>query len=460
MAELPEIRYARSGNYSIAYSRWGRGDHMIVFTPPLVSNIELMWELPEWERVLNWAGQNHQIIMIDKRGVGVSDRTSEPTTLMDNVGDVLAVMDAEGLDSTNIVGLSEGGMIGLALAAEHPERVRRLCIMGVNAMGVDSRLVSSFLQDGEAFPTEEESTEYWHELIRFWGKPESVFLEKFVPSAAADPRIRRWSGKFERQSCSPGSLLVMLRSVTGFDIEPYLKRIKAPTMVGHSKGDQVAHVANGRAIAALIPGAKLIEWENPDHMWNFAPNWRDCQNDIIEFITGSRPGSGARKQIATVLFTDIVESTKQASALGDGEWRKVMELHNSITQSRVSAYDGTVIQNTGDGTLATFPDPDGAVTAARELSRELAASGISIRAGLHTGQIEVRDDGDISGIAVNIAARVQALAEGGEVLVSQTVRDMLMGSETAMTDKGEHQLKGVDGLWHVYAAGGGGRSVV
>jgi class 3 adenylate cyclase len=236
-----------------------------------------------------------------------------------------------------------------------------------------------------------------------------------------------------------------------FDLMPLLEKINVPTLICHSTDDRVVQILEGRAFASLIPGADLIEWENPDHMWSFAPNWREAQNDIIEFLTGERPGSGARKQIACVLFTDIVDSTKRASELGDSDWRKVIELHDSISKLRVSAHDGTTVKNTGDGTLATFPDPGSAVSAALELTRDLAASGIPIRAGLHIGQIEVHDGGDVTGIAVNIAARVQALANGGEILVSQTVRDMLLGSAVNMNDRGEHHLKGVDGVWHVYA---------
>jgi len=187
-------------------------------------------------------------------------------------------------------------------------------------------------------------------------------------------------------------------------------------------------------------------------MWGFAHNWRESQNDLIEFITGQRPGTGSRKQFATVLFTDIVRSTERSSELGNVEWGKLLEIHNSISQARANDHGGNIVKYTGDGMLATFPDPTAAVTAALDLSRDLAASGISIRAGCHTGQIEVTDGGDISGIAVNIAARVQSLAQGGEVMVSQTMRDMLMGTSIAMSDRGEHQLKGVDGTWRCYAA--------
>ena len=454
MKAPPEIRYARADNVSIAYSRWGQGDHLIIYTPPLVSNIELMWELPEWERMLTWAGRHHQIMMIDKRGVGLSDRVFEPSTLEENVADVVAIMDAEGVESAHFVGHSEGGAIAVAMAAGHPGRVQRLCLIGVPAMGVSHATVSKFADAEQPLPNPEETREKWLGLVRTWGRPESEWLGIFAPSVAEDPRVRRWWDRFERQSCSSGSLLAMFRGMSKFDLPPMLGKIDVPTLVCHAVGDRVNHVAEGRVLASLIPGAKLIEWDSIDHQWPFAPNWRKFHNDQIEFLTRNRPGLGALRQIASVLFTDIVDSTKRASEQGDADWRQVMELHDSICGLRVSAYDGTIVHGTGDGTLAIFPDPVSAVTAALELTRDLAAQGIQIRAGIHIGQIEIRDDGDISGIAVNIAARVQALADGGEVLVSQTVRDMLMGSTVTMRDRGEHPLKGVEGAWHVYAASG------
>ena len=312
--------------------------------------------------------------------------------------------------------------------------------------------MATYLKDGERLSSPKEEQTFWVELIQTWGTSNSLWLERFAPSVAADPRVVNWWHRFERQSSSPGAIAAMLKGLSEFNIRPYMGKVTAPTLVCHTVGDQVAHVAGGRAIAACIPGARTIEWHNPDHMWGFAHNWRESQNDIIEFITGRRPGTGTRKQFATVLFTDIVDSTKLAASIGNLEWGKLMELHNSICQARVSDQGGSIVKNTGDGVLAIFQDPVAAVSAGLDLSRDLAASGISIRAGSHTGQIEVADDGDISGIAVNIAARVQGLAQGGEVMVSQTVRDMLMGTPIVMADRGEHQLKGVDGTWRCYAA--------
>lgn len=454
MTKSPDFRYARSRDVSIGYARWGTGEHLVVFTPPFVSNVELMWELPEWERVLEWAGRHHQIIMIDKRGVGLSDRVTAPSTLADYVEDVLAVLDAESVEAAHLVGHSEGGMIAAATAATYPGRVQRLCIIDSFIPDAPLDLIAKYADPEHPLLSAEARREIGVSLVKTWGRPESVWLELFAPSVADDTRVRTWWERFERQSCSAGSVLAMLRSQAGFKLLPLLDAIKAPTLVCHSLGDKVAQVLEGRLYADRIPGARLIEWDNPDHMWPFTPGWRECQNDIIEFLTGSRPGTGARKQLATVLFTDMVDSTGRAASLGDGEWRKVMELHDSISRLRVSKHGGRVIKQTGDGMLATFDDPQSAVSAALDLSRDLSASGIPVRAGLHIGQIEVQDSGDVTGIAVNIAARVQALADDNEVLVSQTLRDMLLGSPFAMTDRGTKELKGVDGTWRIYAASG------
>lgn len=452
MNSSPQFRYARSRDVSIGYARWGAGDHLVVFTPPLVSNVELMWDLPEWERALDWAGRHHQIIMIDKRGVGLSDRVTAPSTLREYVEDVLAVLDAERVTSAHFVGHSEGGSIASAMAAMHPDRVQHLCIVDAPLPDAPLDLIGQYADPDHPLLSAEGRREIGMSLVKSWGRPESVWLDLFAPSVAGDHRVRRWWERFERQSCSAGSLLAMFRSMANFKILPLLPDIKAPSLVCHSLDDKVAQVLEGRLYADRIAGAKLIEWDNHDHMWPFTPGWRECQNDIIEFLTGSRPGTGAQKQLATVLFTDMVDSTKRAATLGDGEWRNVVELHDSISRRRVSNYGGRVIKNTGDGMLATFDNPHSAVSAALDLSRDLFASGTPIRAGLHIGQIEVQDSGDVTGIAVNIAARVQALADDNEVLVSQTVRDMLLGAPFAMIDRGTKELKGVDGTWQIYAA--------
>ena len=451
MAQSPNFRFARSRDVSIGYCRWGEGEHLVIFTPPLVSNVELMWDLPEWERVLDWAGRHHQVIMIDKRGVGLSDRVTAPSTLPEYVEDVLAVMDAEGVGSAHIVGHSEGGAIAAALTATAPERVQRLCLVAPPLPDATYEDLQPFADADHSDRTEEEERRFVLSLIKTWGRPESVWLEYFAPSLADDARVRRWWERFERQSCSSGALLAMFRSMAQFKVLPYLSKISVPTLVCHSIDDKVVPVLDGRLCADRIEGARLIQWQMGDHIWPFTQTWREAQNDIIEFLTETRPGKGAQQKLATVLFTDMVDSTKRAAELGDGDWRKVVELHDSISRLRVSGHGGRTVKSTGDGMLATFDDPQSAVSAALDLTRDLLSSKIPVRAGLHIGQIEVHDSGDVTGIAVNIAARVHELAGNGEVLVSQTVRDMLLGAPFAMAERGVQELKGIDGFWQVYA---------
>lgn len=451
MRNAPDVKYARNGEISLAYSIWGEGKEAVVFTPPLISNVELVWELPEWNRVLDWAGKHVRTLMMDKRGVGLSDRTAESMTLDDYVSDVLAVMDAEKLEAANIVGLSEGAVIGLALAASRPERVRKLSLVGAPAIGFSRELIERHLSAGEQLPTEAQASEHWRELIRTWGTDESNWLDLFAPVASKDERIRRWWARFERQSCSPGTLLRMLQSLNRFDVSPLLHKVRSPTLVCHSRGDLVNHVAEGRTIAAGLPDAKYLEWDNSNHLWGFSPTWREHLNDLIEFNTGTRPGSATRDAFATILLTDIVGSTKLASQLGDKQWQAKLELHDTICRACLSKWEGDLVKHTGDGILATFASPVQAATAALEMLSELKGTGVSIRAGIHGGQIQIHDDGDISGIAVNLASRVQSLATHEELLVSQTVKDMLMGTSFEMADKGEHSLKGIEGSWRIFS---------
>jgi pimeloyl-ACP methyl ester carboxylesterase len=259
MDKLPKVRYVRSGDVSIAYSRFGEGDDLVVYTPPLVSNIELMWELPEWERGLRWAWKHHQIILIDKRGVGLSDRVQQPSTLQENVDDVLAVLDAEGIESAHFAGQSEGGTIAIALAATHPERVKRLCLFGVPAMGIPYEELRKFDDPVHPLPSPEATKDMWLSILRTWGQAESNWLSLFGPTIAADPRVQRWAGRFERQSASAGAVLAMLRGFESFDLRPFFDRVKAPTYIGHVVGDKIVPLANGRALASALPHAQFTE---------------------------------------------------------------------------------------------------------------------------------------------------------------------------------------------------------
>lgn len=448
----PAVRYARSGEVNIAYCRWGTGAEIVVYTPPLVSNVELMWELPEWERALRHAGAHEQLIMIDKRGVGLSDRVAGAPTLEERLADTLAVMDAEGVEDANIVGHSEGGAIAIALAALHPARVRSLVLVGAPAFGASPAALAGFADPEDPVPDPGRLAEVYRDLVRHWGSDTSVNLSLFAPSAAGDPRIRRWYQRFERQSASPGALLGFLRSFSETDITRFLPQVRARTLVMHARGDRVVHVANGRFLASTIPGARYLEYPSDDHVWGLSSQWRAVEDSAIEFVTGRRPSAPVNATFATVVFTDLVDSTAREAELGDEAWHEVLDRHDRLGAELVAQRDGRLVKQTGDGLLATFGDPADAVRAALALSRQLEGLGLPIRVGVHTGRVEVRDDGDVSGITVNIAARVQALAAPGEVLVSRTVRDLLLGSSIELEDRGGHRLKGVEGSWQLYCA--------
>jgi pimeloyl-ACP methyl ester carboxylesterase len=390
MVEVPDVRYVRRDGVNVAYTRWGQGSHVAVFTPPLVSNVELAWESDEWARTSRYAGEHHQVIMIDKRGVGLSDRVSEAPTLDERVLDTLAVMDAEQLDAAHLIGQSEGGLIAIAIAARFPERVRSLSVMGAPAMGVPNEELAALADDDNPLPDAAQQAEFFRSLLRHWTSPESVNLDLFAPTVAGDVSIRRWYRRFERQSASPGALLMFLRSFDDVDIRPFLAEVRAPTLVTHMRHDRIVHVANGRYLHTRIPGARYVEYEGADHLWVFSPQWRQIHDDAIEFITGVRPTARTMTRFATVLFTDIVDSTSQEAALGNSAWLDRLDRHDRIARRTVETAGGTFVKQTGDGLLALFPDPGAAVQAGMALACGLAEIGLPIRCGVHAGIVEVR----------------------------------------------------------------------
>jgi class 3 adenylate cyclase len=436
---------------SIAYTRWGRGSHVVVYTPPLASNVEIVWEADEWARACRHGGEHHQMVMIDKRGVGLSDRVADPPTLEDGVLDTLAVLDAENLDQVDLVGQSEGGALAIAIAAKHPERVRSLVLIGAPAVGAEPRELAALADDDNPCPSPEQYADVLRNLVRHWGSPESINLDVFAPSVAGDPRIRRWYQRFERQSATPGALLRILRSIADYDIPPLLAEVRAPTLIMHARRDRMVHVTHGRYLETAIRDARYLEYDADDHLWMFSPLWRQMNDDAIEFITGGRPAAPRTTAFATVLFTDIVESTKREAALGNAGWHALLDRHDSVARATLDNAGGRLVKQTGDGLLALFADPAAAVRAGLSLTRELHGIGLQIRAGLHAGLVELRENGDVAGIAVNIAARVQAIARPGEVLVSDTIRDLMLGSEYPFDDRGLHELKGLDNQRRLYA---------
>ena len=449
----PEVRYARSRGVNVAYCRWGSGPIKTVFAPPMTSNVELAWELPEWSRALERSGRGMDLIMFDQRGTGLSDRPGGSLpSFEDHVGDVLAILDQEGIEQAAIAGFSQGGFIALVAASVAPERVSRVVIEGTPVMGASWEELFEASAPENPPPSFEYTAALFRSMIRHWGTPDSVQLPICAPGAERWPHVRAWNERFERQSASPGALLDHFRSHAGFDIRPYLDGVRCPVLVAHASDDRLVHSSHGRLYAKLLPHAEHFEFDGDAHLWWLTnPRWEEIQDRFDGFLLGGSPDRGSTAVFGAVLFTDIVDSTVQARSLGDAAWRQVIELHDAVSRTAVERNGGRLIKTTGDGLVGTFPDPDQAIRTAQVLVADLAASGVIVRAGVHVGRYELRSDGDIAGIAVNIAARVEAIATAGQVLVTQTVRDMLLGSDHAFLDSGEHQLKGIDGIWRVWA---------
>ena len=368
-----------------------------------------------------------------------------------HAADLVAILDAEGVEDTGLVGFSEGGIVALVAAALYPDRVTSVATQGTPVMGADHATLVALADVDNLPPSPGEQADRYRSLLRGWATPDSSSLELIAPGASKSPHLREWYARYERQSASPGALLNHLRAQAGFDLRPYLPQVRCPTLVMHATHDGLNHVTHGRLLASLIPDAEFREFEGDAHFWMLThPDSFSIQDQIDGWALGGTPDRGVTAEFATVLFTDIVDSTVRASELGDQAWKQLIELHDAISARVAADHDGQVVKTTGDGVLATFPDPAKALAATERMREQLTGAGISIRAGLHTGQIERRDDGDIAGIAVNIAARVEAHAQPEEILVSHTMHDMLMGTHHTLTDTGEHSLKGVKGTWRLY----------
>jgi len=430
---VPETRYARNGDAHIAYQVFGEGEITFVGLPGIVSNIEVVWEDPESRRWMTRLASFVRMVQYDKRGQGLSDRDAGVPTLDDRLGDLTAVLDAVGAERAALGGISEGGTTAAMYAASHPDRVSHLALYGSFAH-MDAALGDSFM------PRRAES----------WGSPQTLSIPALVPSKLGDADFLRWINRFERQTTTPSGLLASWRWIREMDLRPVLDSIQCPTLVVHRSGDRLVPVAKGRQLAEHIPGARMEELSGDTH----PPQWGDVETVLSlleEFLTGHHTApKQAERVLATVLFTDIVDSTARAAALGDSTWRQLLDRHDKICHGAVAACGGRLVKGTGDGMLATFDAPVRGLRCANTLRSSLADAGIAIRGGLHTGEIELRGD-DVSGIGVHIAARVAALAGSGELLASRTVKDLVAGSDYAFASRGAHSLKGVPEEWELLA---------
>jgi class 3 adenylate cyclase/pimeloyl-ACP methyl ester carboxylesterase len=447
--EISEVQFAKSGDLHIAYQRYGSGPDVVII-PPLVSNVELGWEQEVYRRVREHNGRYLRVLEFDKRGIGSSDRFEQHPTLAERIGDIQAVMDAEGVERASLLGLSEGGMMAQLFAATHPERVDRLILVN-SAFGLSAveHLDAHAHSDDPVYGLDEALGRVWR-VVETWGREPEVMVDVFAPSQNGNAAFTRWIARYQRQTASPADIKRQLESVIGLDANRELPNIKAPTLVMNVKGDRVIHPAVGRYLADKIPGARYVEFAGQDHFCWIMPNWRELMDCWIEFVTGVAPAAHAERKFATVLFTDIVGSTAQSARVGDATWRGMLESHDRIAWKIVGQRRGKLVKNTGDGLLVTFDSPSEAVAATSTLTQELGGVGLTIRAGLHAGEVEVREDGDVVGLAVNLAARVQQAARDNSTYVSSTVRDLLLGGDWSFEDRGEHTLKGIDGAWRLY----------
>jgi class 3 adenylate cyclase len=435
-----ETSYAKSEGVSIAYQVHGEGPLEIVLVPGFVSHAEVLWEDPTIARFLRRISSFGRLIIFDKRGQGLSDRPPKPPTLEDSMGDMRAVMDAAGCERAAVIGISEGGPMSMLFAATYPERVSSLVLYGTY-----SRMVRT---EGFEIGVPEQALDTWAEMMRReWGGPVGVHL--WAPSADGDPEFEKWWARLLRQGTSPAGAIDLMELYRHTDVRGALSSIGMPTLVLHRSDDRIVRVAQGRFLAEQIPDARLVELPGNDHL-PWIGNQDALLDEIEEFLVGSRRGHEPDRALATVLFTDIVGSTETAAGLGDKRWRDLLERHDGVVRRQLSIHSGREVKTMGDGFLATFDGPARAIRCAEAIRDELAAIGIEIRIGIHTGEIELIGD-DVGGMAVNIGARIGALAGTGEILVSSTVRELVVGSGLEFADRGVHTLRGAPGEWRLFA---------
>jgi class 3 adenylate cyclase len=444
----PTTRYARSGDVSIAYQVVGEGPLDLVYVPGWVSHLDLNWEQPSYARFLERLASFSRLILFDKRGTGLSDRVSVESlpTLEERMDDVRAVMDAAGSERAALLGASEGGPMCALFAATYPERVRSLVMYGSYARGLPE---GDYPWAATRWTTSPDDLEATLELLgETWGEPEEL-LGFWGPSIAEQEHYRQWWARYLRMSASPAAAAALTLMNHHVDIRPVLPTIRVPTLVLHRAEDSLNLAAGSRYMADRIPGARYVELAGEDHLWFFGD--QDALLDEIEqFLTGTRQVRAPDRVLATVMFTDIVGSTERAAELGDERWRELLGSYEALVRAELERFRGREIKMLGDGVLATFDGPARAIRCARTISEKVRALGIEIRAGLHTGECEMRN-GDVGGIAVHTGARVSATAASGEVLVSNTVKDLVAGSGIEFQDRGLHQLKGVPGEWRLFA---------
>jgi class 3 adenylate cyclase/pimeloyl-ACP methyl ester carboxylesterase len=443
----PEVRYARRGDVHVAFAVIGDGPIDVVLVPGFVSNLNRTLDPAGWPTAARWlerVARFARVITFDKVGTGLSDRSVDVPGLEVRMDDVRAVMDAAGSEKAALLGMSEGGPMSILFAATFPQRVQSLTLFGTFAR-------SRYSDDHPWMPTVEESAARRLAIEEYWGS--GLCLATFCPAGEANDENLDLFRDAEIACASPGAVIRLMEMNGLIDVRPVLSTISVPTLVVHATGDNIIPFASGEYLARHIPSARFLPIDFSAHLSMLQTSGAiiDWVDDLEEFITGVRPISFTDRVLATVLYTDIVDSTALASTLGDAEWKQILDRHDRMVEREIDRHRGIFVKSTGDGALARFDGPARAVSCGLAIAEAAPDLGLEVRAGLHTGEIELRGD-DIGGISAHVGARVVGLAGPHEVLVSRTVRDLVAGSGLTFTDRGEHRLKGVPDRWHVYTA--------
>lgn len=437
--ELPETQYVLSGELSIAYQVFGHGDTDLLYVPGIISHVELMWADADSRAFLTTLGQHFRVIIFDKRGQGMSDRIEGATTLEERIDDLRAVMEAVDSKSATLFGLSEGGPVCLLFAATYPQKVERLILFGSMAKFWGS----------DDYPHSPRIEKVLENLIANWGK--GNFIAVAGPKGGYPADQLQTLSKWERMACSPSGVRKFMMANDLIDVRPILPNVLQDTLIIHRRHDRMVRKGNGRYLADHIPNATYLELPTTSHL----PQYEDSVEvleSMIRFVHSSRLGRSEYqedKKLSSALFTDIVGSTEKLIQMGDLAWRKALDQHDALATPLVKQFRGRIVKNTGDGLLAVFDGPVRALQCAMALVQALEVIGLPIRAGLHVGEVVSRGE-DVTGIAVNIAARVMEKAASGQVLVTRTLKDLTGGSEMTFASIGEHELKGLQENFELY----------
>jgi class 3 adenylate cyclase len=442
---LPETRYARRGDIHVAYQVLGDGDVDLVLVSEWFGHLEARWDIPSVDRFLRRLSSFSRLISFDKYGIGLSDPAPPGSLppLEEWMDDVRTVMDAAGSERAAILGAGDGGTMAAMFAASYPDRASSLIL-------VNSTARLAWAPDYPiGLPAERQEM-----LIRLveqtWGTAE--LLTAINPSLAHLPRAQAEVARALRLAASPATAAAVIRMLFQLDIRPILLSIRVPTLVMHRRDNEILTIDHGRYLVDHIGGARFVELPGADYVVGIG-DVDSVVDEVEEFLTGARAFVDTDRVLATVLFTDIVGSTERASVLGDRDWKELLERHDGLIRQKLGAFRGVEIHTTGDGFLATFDGPARAIRCARSIVDAVHQIDLQVRAGIHTGEIELMGD-QVGGIAVHIGARVAALADADQVLVSGTVKDLVAGSGIAFEDRGSHTLKGVPGEWRLFAVAG------